>query len=148
MEALALIPAVLDALGVATIHTSPTDPTYHIYQEWCDGTAAVQAELLRNQTDLTGVLYWNKDCEFQVVSMIADLVERSQRGDWCVGQHGTRLSRGSEPVRFNCGEMCDEIVVPMRQPHALALKLVYESSTVITATNCTFWPDFDAEKDF
>ena len=61
MEALALIPAALDALEVATTHTAPADPTYHIYQEWCDGTAAVRAELLQNQTDLTGVLYWNKD---------------------------------------------------------------------------------------
>ena len=95
MEALVLQPAALDALEVATTHTAPADPTYHIYQEWCNGTAAVRAELLRNQTDLIGVLYWNKDLEFQVVSMIADPAERSQRGDWCVGQHGTRLSQGS-----------------------------------------------------
>ena len=74
----------------------------------------MQAELLKNQTDLTGVLYWNKGCEFQIVSMITDPFERSQRGDWCVGQHGTRLSRGSEPVRFNRAGMCGEIVVSMR----------------------------------
>ena len=81
MEALALIPAALDALKVATTHTAPADPIYHIYQEWCDGTAAVRAQLLQNQTDLTGVLYWNKDLEFQGVSMIADPAECCQRGD-------------------------------------------------------------------
>ena len=80
--------------------------------------------------------------------MIAYPHERSQRGDWCVRKYGTRLSQGSEPIRFNCAETCGEIIVPIRQPHALALKLVYESSTVVTATNCTFWPNFDAEKDF
>ena len=80
--------------------------------------------------------------------MIADPAERSQRGDWCIRQYGTRLSRGSEPVRFNCVEICCKIVVPMHQPYALALKLVYDASTVVTATNCTLWPDFDAEKDF
>ena len=46
MEALVLQPAALDALEVATTDTAPADPTYHIYQEWCDGTAAVRAELV------------------------------------------------------------------------------------------------------
>ena len=66
---------------MAISHWAIADPTYHIYQEWCNGTAVVRAELLQNQTDLTGVLYWNKDLEFQVVSMIADPVECSQRDD-------------------------------------------------------------------
>ena len=78
MEALALSPAALDSLEVATTATIPAEPNFYIFQEWCNGTAAAQAELLLNQNDLTGVLYWNKDLDFHVTSMIADLVERSQ----------------------------------------------------------------------
>ena len=69
--------------------------------------------------------------------MITDPEERSQQGNWCIGQYGTRLSRGSEPVWFNSAEMCGEIVVPMRQSYALTFKLVYDATKVVTATNCT-----------
>ena len=44
--------------------------------------------------------------------------------------------------------MCDEIVVPMREPNAVALKLVYDASKVVMVTNCKFWPNFNADKDF
>ena len=148
METLALLLAALDALEVATTATAPADPNFHIFREWCNGTAATRVGLLLNQNDLTGVLYWNKDLDFQVTSMIADPAERSQRRDWYIGQYGTCLSQGSEPIRFNCAEMCGKIVVPMCQPYALALNLVYNASKVVTATNCRLCPTFDAEKDF
>ena len=80
--------------------------------------------------------------------MIADPAERSQQRNWCIGQYSTRLSQGSEPIRFNRAEMRGKIVVPMRQPYALALKLVYDTTKVGTATNCKLWPTFDAEEDF
>ena len=36
----------------------------------------------------------------------------------------------------------------MHEPYAKELKLVYDAWKVITATNCQFWPNFDADKDF
>ena len=35
MGDLVLHPAALDLLEVATTATGPTDPTYHIFKEWC-----------------------------------------------------------------------------------------------------------------
>ena len=80
--------------------------------------------------------------------MIAEPANRLQRDDLCVGQFGTCLSRGSEPIRLNRVEVCGEIVVPMRELYAKELQLVYNASRVVTATNCTLWADFDADKDF
>ena len=98
MEALALQRAVLDVLEVTTTAMDPADLNFHIFQEWCNGTAVARAELLLNQNDLTSVLYWNQDLNFQVTSMIADPAERSQRRNWCIRQYGTHLSQRSEPV--------------------------------------------------
>ena len=148
MEQLALVPAALDSLGVATTATAPADPDYHIYREWCDGTAEKRSAMLLKKNDLTAILYWNNDLDFQAISMIAEPANCLQRDDWCVGQFGTCLSRGSEPIRFNGAEVCGEIVVPMREPYTKELELVYDVSRVVTATNCTLWADFDADKDF
>ena len=75
--------------------------------------------------------------------MIAEPADRLQQADWCVGQDGTRLSRGSQPLRFSCTEVCGEVIVPMREPHAQALALVYDKKAIDVA-KCTLWADFDA----
>ena len=85
MEELALVPAALDSLEVATTATAPADPDYHIYREWCNGTVEQRSTMLTKQRDLTGILYWNQDLELQTISMIADPVDRLQQADWCVG---------------------------------------------------------------
>ena len=36
----------------------------------------------------------------------------------------------------------------MREPYAKELELVYDASKVVMATNCQFWPEFDADTDF
>ena len=148
MEELALVPAAQDSLEVATTAMAPADPDYHIYREWCDGPVEKRSVVLLNQNDLTGILYLNNDLDFQVISMITKPANCLQQEDWCVQQHGTRLSRGSEPIQFNRDEVCGEIVVPMREPYAKELQLVYDASKVVTATNCKFWPELDADKDF
>ena len=135
MEHLSLLPAALDLLKVAKIATAPADPDFHIFQEWCDWQVEKHSAVLLNQNDLTGILYWNKDLDFQVISMIVELVERSQRHNLCIGQYGTRLSRGSEPIWFNRAELYGEIVAPIRKPNAGALKLVYDASKVVMATS-------------
>ena len=147
MEKLATEPAVLDLLEVATTATGPVDPNYHIYWAWCHGMVELRSAMLTKQRDLTGILYWNQDLELQTLSMIADLADRLQQANWCVGQFGTCLSRGSEPLRFNRAEMCGEIVVPMREPHAKELALVYNKKA-IAADKCTLLADFDAATDF
>ena len=96
MEELALVPAALNSLKVVTTATVPADPDYHIYQEWCDRLVEKRSAVLLNQNDLTGILYWNKDLDFQVISMIGKLANRLQREGWCIGQYGTRLSPCSE----------------------------------------------------
>ena len=148
MEQLATVPAALDLLEVATTATGQVDPAYHIYREWCGGTVEQRSSVLTKQRDLTGIMYWNQDRELQIISMIADPADRLQQADWCVGQFGTRLSRGSEPIRFNRADMSGEIVVSMREPYAKELELVYDASRVVIAANCTLWADFDADKDF
>ena len=35
----------------------------------------------------------------------------------------------------------------MREPYVKELQLVYDASKVVTATNCQFWPKFEADKD-
>ena len=80
--------------------------------------------------------------------MIGKPANRLQREGWCIGQYGTCLSQVSESIRFNRAEVCGEIVIPMRELYAKELKLVYDALKVVTATNCQFWPEFDADKDF
>ena len=143
MEELALLPAALDLLEVATTDMAPADPEYHIFREWCDWLVEKRSAALLKQQDLTCILYLNKDLDFQVISTIGEPSDRPQREGWCIGQYRTRLSRGPEPIRFNRAEVCGEIVVPLREPYAKELKLVYDASKVVTATNCQFWPDFD-----
>ena len=46
MEDLALHPVALDLLEVATTATGPTDPTYHIFKEWCAMSADERSEAL------------------------------------------------------------------------------------------------------
>ena len=98
MEKLATEPAALDLLKVATTATAPVDPNYHIYRAWCDGTVNQRSAMLTKPRDLTGILYWNQDLELQTLSMIADPPDRLQQADWCVGQFGTRLSQGPQPL--------------------------------------------------
>ena len=147
MEKLATVPEALDLLEVATTATGPVDPNYHIYWAWCDGMVELRSSMLTKQCNLTGILYWNQDLELQTISMIADPADRFQQANWCVGQFGTRLSQGSQPLQFNRTEVCGEIIVPMREPHAKELALVYNKK-VVTADNCTLWADFDADTDF
>ena len=87
--------------------------------------------------DVKGIIYTNTDLDFQVISIIHQPADRNQRKDWCVGQVGTRLSRGAEPVRFDLHAVCGNIVVPMREPHAQALGLDYDDKKIITATTGT-----------
>ena len=70
MEELALLPAALDSLEVATTAMAPADPDYHIYREWCNWLVEKRSVVLLNQNDLTDILYWNKDLDFHVISMI------------------------------------------------------------------------------
>ena len=110
--------------------------------------SAEEREAALLSIDIEGIMYMNTDLEFQVISIIHPPADRSQRKDWCVGQVGTRLSRGAEPVRFNLHAVCGYIVVPMREPYAKELGLVYDASKIITGTNCTLWSGFDPEKNF
>ena len=103
--------------------------------------------MLTKPRDLTGILYWNHDKELKALSMIAEPADRLQQADWCVGQDGTRLSRGSQPLQFNRTEVYGEIIVPMREPHAKELALVYNKKA-IDVDKCTLWADFDAATDF
>ena len=147
MEKLATEPAALDLLDVATTATDPVDPTYFISRAWWDGTANERSAMLTKPRDLTGILYWNQDKELKALSMIAEPADRHQQAAWCVGQDGTRLSRGSQPLRFSRTGVCGEVIVPMREPHAKELELVYDN-TPIDVAKCTFWADFDAATDF
>ena len=61
---------------------------------------------LLNQQDLTGIMYLNTDLDFQAISVISSPAHRLHRADWCIGQLGTRLSRGPEAIRFNCTAVC------------------------------------------
>ena len=94
MEKLATEPAALDLLEVATTATDPVDQNYFIYRAWCDTTVDQRSAMLTKPRDLTGILYWNQDQELQTLSMIAEPADRLQQADWCIGQFGTRLSRG------------------------------------------------------
>ena len=136
MEELALQPAALDLLEVATTITAPADPEYHIFREWCDWSVEQRSVALLNQQDLTNIVYLNTDLDFQVIFIIGEPANRPQRKGWCIGQYGTCLSRGQEFIRFNCVTVCGEIVVPMREPYAKELGLVYNAIKIITAANC------------
>ena len=80
--------------------------------------------------------------------MIGSPANRPQQKDWCIGQFGTRLSRGPEPIRFNRAAVCGNIVVPMQEPYAKELGLLYDASKIITTHNYQFLTNFDPEKDF
>ena len=147
MEDLALQPAALDFLEIATTATGPTDPKYHLFKEWCAMSSEDRSEALLS-IEINGVMYVNTDLDLQVVSIINPPADRLQRKEWCIGQVGTRLSRGAEPVRFNRDAVCGDVVVPMRVPYAEALGLFYDTSKSITATTCKLWDDFDPAKDF
>ena len=69
MEDLALQPAALDFLEVATIATGLTDPTYHIFKEWCAMSAGERSEALLS-IDINGIMYFNSDLDLQVISII------------------------------------------------------------------------------
>ena len=98
--------------------------------------------------DITSIMYFNTDLDLQVISIINSPADRLQQKEWCIGQFGTRLSRGPEPIRFNRAAVCGDVVIPMREPYAIKLGLVYDASKIITAANCKLWPNFNPEKDF
>ena len=98
--------------------------------------------------NIEGIMYMNINLEFQVISIINPPADRIQRKDWCVGQVGIRLSRGAELVRFDLHTACGHVVVPMREPYAKELGLVYDNLKIITDTTCTLWSGFDPEKNF
>ena len=148
MEDLALQPAALDLLEVATTATAPADLEYHIFREWCAWSEDERSAALLNPQDLTGIMYLNTDLDFQAISIISSPANRPQQKEWCIGQFGTRLSRGPEPIRFNRAAVCGNIVVPMQEPYAKELGLVYDASKIITAANCRFWTNFDPGKKF
>ena len=70
MEDLAIQPAALDLLEVATTATGPADPEYHIFREWCAWTTDERSAALLNPQDLTGIMYLNTDLDFQAISII------------------------------------------------------------------------------
>ena len=148
MEDLILHPAALDLVEVGETATGPANPEFYIFREWCVMMEVERSAALLNQQDLTGVMYLNTYLEFQAISIISSPARRSCREDWCIGQLGTCLSRGPEAIRFNYANVCGAVVVPMQEPYAKELGLLYDGSIIITADNCRFWDNFDLEKDF
>ena len=147
MEDLILQPAALDLLEVAATATGPADPGYYIFREWCAMSEDKRSAALLNTQDLTGIMYLNTNLYFQAISIIGSPANRPHRKKWCIGQLGTRLSRGPKAIRFNCAAVCGDIVVIMREPYTKELGLLYDASKIITADNCQFWADFNPEKD-
>ena len=148
MEDLILQPAALDLLEVAATATGPADSGYYISREWCAMLGDERSAALLNPKDLTGIMYLNTDLDFQAISIISSTVNHPYQKEWYIGQLGTCLSRGLEAIRFNHAAVCGDIVVPMQEPYAKELGLLYDASKTITADNCQFWTDFDPEKDF
>mmetsp|Transcript_63177 Transcript_63177/g.70638 ORF Transcript_63177/g.70638 Transcript_63177/m.70638 type:complete len:113 (-) Transcript_63177:1156-1494(-) len=112
MEDLAIQPAVLDLLEVATTATGPADLEYHNFREWCAWLEDKRSATLLLY-DHTGIMYLNTNLDFQAISIINSHTNRSQQKEWCIGQSGTCLSRGPEPIQFNCAAVCGDIDVPM-----------------------------------
>ena len=98
--------------------------------------------------NLTGIVYLNTNLNFQAFSIIGSPVNHPHQKEWCIGQFGTRLSRKPEPIQFKRAAVYGNIVVPMREPYAKELGLVYDASKIITAANCRFWTNFDPGKKF
>ena len=65
-----------------------------------------------------------------------------------LSEPGTGGHRGLEAIQFNCATVRGNIVVPMQEPYAKELRLLYDASKIITVDNCQFWDDFDPKKDF
>ena len=82
-------------------------------------------------------MYLDTDLKFQAIFIVISPAHRPQRADWRVGL-GNRLSRGPEGILFNLEDVCGSIVVPMREPSAKQLGLLYNSTKVISADNCQF----------
>ena len=86
-----------------------------------------QSVALLNPQGLTGIMYLNTDLDFKAISIISFPVNRSHRKEWCIDQLGTRLSRSPKAIRFNHAAVCGNIVVPMREPYAKELGLLYDA---------------------
>ena len=78
MEDLALQPAALDFLEIATTATGPTDPKYPLFKEWCAMSSEDRSEALLS-IEINGVMYVNTDLDLQVVSIINPPADRLQR---------------------------------------------------------------------
>ena len=87
MEDLALQPAALDFLEIATTATGPTDPKYPLFKEWCAMSAEGRSEALLS-IEINGVMYVNTDLDLQVVSIINPPADRLQRKECMVYRSG------------------------------------------------------------
>ena len=111
-------------------------------------TEMQKTETLQDVNDVTGIVYLNTDSEFRSVSIISKPAHCPHQAEWRLGQIGTRLSRGPEGILFNLDDLFGSIVVPMRESNAKRLGLLYNSTKIISDTNCKLWDNFNMEKDF
>ena len=141
MKELVYHPSALDNLKVDVTATATADPNYFLFKKWCQKTVEQKKSTLLNKQDLTGVMYLHTDFEFRSVSIISASPNRFEQDKWLVGQLGNRLSRSPESIQFNHVNICSSIVVPMREPYAKELGLLYDKSIIISVDNCKFWPE-------
>ena len=98
IEELVYHSAALDKLEVNATATAAADLSFFIFEEWGPMSVSQKKETVLNKQDLTGVMYMNRDFEFQSIFIISSPTNRLEQDTWLVGKIRNRLSRSPEGI--------------------------------------------------
>ena len=100
---------------------------------------AMRKVVICQSDNCAGACYLNSNKLSMAITLITSPHVRVDQKDWLIGQQGNDLGRGAASVKRNISDLCGSVVVPMREPFAIALKFDYDKTLLVDDTNTTFW---------
>ena len=128
MNALLHNATALKDLEVSVTNTWMPCPSHNVTTEWFKLTATELEAAISLADECAGVVYVNTTKEVKSFTIVSRVCEQPTREKWLIGQQGNHLFQGKAAVRLGIIKVCGSVIFPMREPHAIALKLPYNTT--------------------
>ena len=116
-------------------------PFHNVTTEWLKLTATECEAAVSLADECAGVVYFNTAKEVKSFTIVSRACEQNNQAKWLIGQQGNHLYKGQVAVKIRIAVVYGSVLVPMRKPHAIALKLPYDTKLIVDKENTNFWVD-------
>ena len=139
MKALMYNATALEDLEVSMTNTWVPCPYYNVTTEWIKLTATEREAAVRLADECTGVVNFNTAKEVKSFTIVSCACEQNNQAKWLIGQQGNNLYKDQAAVKIGIADVYGSVLVPIREPHVIALKLPYDTTLTVDKESTNFW---------